>query len=211
MASPTEYTPDKHDPNVCERWNNNLSHVLFSQEQIAARVGELAAEITADYKELVKAEGDVLFVSLLTGSFLFTADILRRVALPYQLDLMVVSSYGKGTESSGNLKVKKDMSFDPEGRHVVILEDLIDSGITLDRIIRHIGMKNPKSIKVCCLLNKTARRTTDAKVDYVGFDCPDEFVVGYGMDFADEYRCLPFVGILKPECFAHLFKKKDDE
>lgn len=200
--APPRPAPRVRSPNVCREWNDNMASVLFSEEQIAKRVNELAKQITKDY------EGKkVLFVGLLTGAFVFCADLLRKVALPYDLDMMVVSSYGKGTQSSGNLKIKKDLSIDPHGRHVVIVEDLIDSGVTLDRIIKHIRSKDAASVRVCCLLNKTERRVTDAVVDYIGFDCPDEFVVGYGMDFADDYRCLPFVGILKPRCFAHLFEK----
>ena len=115
---------------------------------------------------------------------------------------MVASSYGHGTTSSGVIKLKKDLGIDPSGEHIVIVEDLIDTGNTLAWIKNYLLSKNPKSVRICCILDKKCRRTSDIEIDYVGFDCPDEFVIGYGMDFAENYRTLPFVGVLKPECYA---------
>jgi len=171
--------------------------VLFSKDQIQQRVMEMADQISKDY-----AGKKVLVIGLLAGAFVFVADLLRNVNIQYELDFMVVSSYGRHTTTSGNIKVKKDLSIDPAGLHVLILEDLIDTGVTLKWIKQYLSTKNCASIKIACLLDKKARRVADVEVDYVGFLCPDEFVVGYGMDFRDEYRCMPFVGVLKPEAYT---------
>ena len=127
-------------------------------------------------------------VGLLSGCFVFLSDLLRHFLVPYEVDFMVVSSYGSGTSSSGSIKLKKDMSIDPKGRDVLIIEDLIDTGTTLEWIVSHLKTKGCESVRLCCLLNKASRRTAKVHVDYVGFECPDEFVVGYGMDFADQVR-----------------------
>lgn len=178
-------------------WADNIKEVLFTSDMIKVRVAELGAQLSADY------EGkEVLFIGLLTGAFPFVADILRTIKVPYQIDFMSLSSYGKGTTSSGTVKLKKDCDIDPAGKHVVILEDLIDTGNTLAWVKEHLKTKNVASAKLCCLLDKSARRAVDIKVDYVGWKCPDEFVVGYGMDFSDNYRCLPFVGVLKPSAYS---------
>lgn len=140
---------------------------------------ELAAEIGRDY-----AGRKVLCVGLLTGCFVFLSDLLRHLLVPYQVDFMVVSSYGAATTSSGSVKLKKDMSIDPKGRDVLIIEDLIDTGTTLEWIVAHLKTKGCASVRLCCLLDKVSRRTAKVHVDYVGFVCPDEFVIGYGMDFA---------------------------
>jgi hypoxanthine phosphoribosyltransferase len=127
---------------------------------------------------------------------MFMADLMRTIGVEYEIDFMSVSSYGFGTQTSGSVKIKKDLSVDPFGKHVLIIEDLIDTGTTLSWIKEYLRSKNCASVAMCCLLDKKARRTTDVFVDYVGWECPDEFVVGYGMDFAGTYRCMPFVGIL---------------
>jgi len=158
---------------------------------------ELAAEISRDY-----AGRKVLCVGLLTGCFVFLSDLLRSLLVAYEVDFMVVSSYGSGTTSSGSVKMKKDMSIDPKGRDVLIIEDLIDTGKTLEWIVAHLKTKGVESVRLCCLLDKKERRTANVHVDYVGFTCPDEFVVGYGMDFAEQYRCLPFVGVLAPHAYG---------
>lgn len=132
----------------------------------------------------------------------FLADLLRQFTIPYKVDFMVVSSYGSETTSSGSIRLRKDMALDPSGKDLLIIEDLIDTGNTLQWILNHLKGKGCASIKICCLLDKKERRTTPVAVDYVGFECPDEFIVGYGMDYAEDYRCLPFIGVLKTEAFT---------
>eukprot|EP00657_Telonema_sp_P-1_P006013 TRINITY_DN23936_c0_g1_i2.p1 TRINITY_DN23936_c0_g1~~TRINITY_DN23936_c0_g1_i2.p1 ORF type:complete len:138 (+),score=21.39 TRINITY_DN23936_c0_g1_i2:245-658(+) len=134
------------------------------------------------------------------------ADIARHLTVPNMVDFIAVSSYGSGTESSGSVKLKKDLAIDPSGKHIVIVEDLIDTGGTLAWIKTFLSTKNPASVKLCVLLAKTERRSEAVALDYLGFDCPDGFVVGYGMDFAEHYRTLPFVALMKPEAYAHLNK-----
>jgi len=182
---------------ICSEWAKNIKHILFSEEQIQEKVRELASTISKHY-----AGKKILCVGLLTGAFVFVSDLLRHLTVPYEVDFMVVSSYGKGTETTGSVKLKKDLSIDPQGRHVLIIEDLIDTGHTLAWIKDHLRMKKCASVEIVCLLDKKARRTCAVEVDYVGFICPDEFVIGYGMDFADEYRCLPWVGVLKPSAYV---------
>jgi hypoxanthine phosphoribosyltransferase len=141
-------------------------------------------------------------VGLLKGAFVFVSDLLRDLRVSHKVDFMVVSSYSGTT--SGNLVLKQDLGLDPDGKHVLVVEDLIDTGKTLKFMKEHLQTKNPKSVRIACLLDKTERREVDVHVDYVGWTCPDEFVVGYGMDFDNEYRCMPFVGVLKPEAYARM-------
>jgi len=189
---------------VCEsippKWANNLKTVLFSQQKIEAKLKEMALKISHDYKGK-----KIVAVGLLTGCVMFQINLLKYLTVPYEMDFIQVSSYGKGTTSSGNVKLKKDLSTDPEGKHILITEDLIDTGRTLKFISKYFSDKKCASIKIACLLSKAARRKErSVKIDYYGFDCPDEFVIGYGMDFADEYRALPFVGVLKESAYSHL-------
>eukprot|EP00472_Partenskyella_glossopodia_P004509 CAMPEP_0197519724 /NCGR_PEP_ID=MMETSP1318-20131121/4994_1 /TAXON_ID=552666 /ORGANISM="Partenskyella glossopodia, Strain RCC365" /LENGTH=300 /DNA_ID=CAMNT_0043070873 /DNA_START=135 /DNA_END=1037 /DNA_ORIENTATION=+ len=185
------------------KWACSLKQILFSEQKIEARLKEMGAKISHDY-----AGKEILAVGLLTGCIMFQINLLKYLTVPYQIDFIQVSSYGSGTSSSGNVKLKKDLSKDPKGKHILITEDLIDTGKTLSFISKYFSDKKCSSIKIACLLSKSARRDTGCHVniDYCGFDCPDEFVVGYGMDFAGHYRCMPFVGVLKPEAFAHLSK-----
>ncbi|GBG26768.1 Hypoxanthine-guanine phosphoribosyltransferase [Hondaea fermentalgiana] len=178
-------------------WSCNIERVIFTEAQLKKKVKEMAIQISKDF------EGkQLLAVGILTGAVCFMTDLLKNMLIPYQIDFMSLSSYGKGTTSSGSVNVKQDLSFDPAGKHVLIIEDLIDTGNTLKWLKSYLMTKNCASVKLCTLLDKKARRTeTDVAVDYVGFTCPDEFVVGYGMDFAENYRCLPFVGCLKPEAY----------
>lgn len=189
--------PYVYHPDVCEEWNKNIDFVMFTEEQIKAKVRELGAKITEDYKGKKP-----VMVGLLTGAFVFYADLLRTVALQYEVDFMVVSSYGSATTTSGSIKMKKDMSIDPHGRDILIIEDLIDTGHTLKWLLQHFALKGANSVNICCLLDKKSRRSVQVDVKYVGFECPDYFIVGYGMDFANEYRCLPFIAVLKPEAYA---------
>jgi len=175
----------------------NIDVVLFTQEEIQAKVKEMAVKISSEYKDK-----SIICVGLLKGAFVFTSDLCRHLTVPYQVDFMAVSSYGSSTESSGNVKIKKDIDIDPKGKHVLIIEDLIDTGNTLHWIQKHITSKDCASVKIVCLLDKTSRRTSPVKVDYIGWEIPDEFVIGYGMDFSENYRALPFVGVLKREAYA---------
>ncbi|MBE5743962.1 MAG: hypoxanthine phosphoribosyltransferase [Clostridiales bacterium] len=170
---------------------NEFDKILISQEDIAKRVKELSQQISRDYKDL-----NPLFVCILKGSVIFTADLLRNIDTPAQIDFMSVSSYGSGTESSGVLNIKKDLSVDIEGKHVIVVEDIIDSGNTLFNLKNLLLSRNPASLKICTLLDKPERRVQDINADYTGFSIPDEFVVGYGLDYNENYRTLPDVRVL---------------
>jgi hypoxanthine phosphoribosyltransferase len=175
----------------------DVAEVLLSEDQIRAKVAELGQRITADY-----AGDEVTLVSVLKGSLPFMADLMRQIDLPLRIDLMEVSSYG-GTaiESSGLVRILKDLSAPIDGRHVLLVEDIIDTGLTLNYLLRYLRGKNPRSIKVCSLLDKPARRLVEIPLDYVGFEIPDAFVVGYGLDYGEVYRNLRFVGVLRPEAY----------
>ncbi len=175
----------------------DVAEVLLSEDQIRAKVAELGQRITADY-----AGNEVTLVSVLKGSLPFMADLMRQIDLPLRIDLMEVSSYG-GTaiESSGLVRILKDLSAPIDGRHVLLVEDIIDTGLTLNYLLRYLRGKNPSSIKVCSLLDKPARRLVEIPLDYVGFEIPDAFVVGYGLDYGEVYRNLRFVGVLRPEAY----------
>ena len=157
--------------------------VLLSEEQIQARVAELAAELDRDY-----ADKDALFVCILKGSVFFFSDLLKEMKTMPVIDFMAASSYGNATVSSGMLNITKDLSVSVQGKHVVLIEDIVDSGFTLSRLKEHLLSRLPLSVKICTLLNKPDRRTADVDIDYCGFDIPDEFVVGYGLDYAEKYR-----------------------
>ena len=175
----------------------NIEKVLVSQEQIRAKVQEMAAQISAEY-----ADKDPVFVGVLKGVVIFFADMVREMSIPCEIDFMCLSSYG-GTDSTGNVAVKKDLSVDIKGRHVVILEDIYDTGRSLDFTYKYLLNKEPASLKICTLLDKPERRSDGITLqpEYVGFTIPNEFVVGYGLDFNEHYRNLPYVGVLKPEAY----------
>ena len=176
---------------------SDVAEVLLTEEQIEAKVAELGRQISADY-----AGRELTLVSVLKGSLPFMADLMRRISLPLRIDLMEVSSYGgTSTESSGLVRILKDLSAPIDGRDVLLVEDIIDTGLTLNYLIRYLKGKNPHSIKVCSLLDKPARRLVEIPLDYVGFEIPDAFVVGYGLDFGEVYRNLRFVGVLRPEAY----------
>ncbi len=179
---------------------DDIAYVLLDEATIAARIEELGRKITADYAE----HEDLLLVCVLKGGFMFLADLTRALPRPHSLDFMGISSYGKGTTSSGAVQIIMDLKAPIEDRHVLIIEDIIDSGRTLEYMRRNLLTRSPASLRICTLLNKPARRETHVDVDYIGFDIPDEFVVGYGLDFDELYRNLPFIAVLKPEAFAHL-------
>jgi hypoxanthine phosphoribosyltransferase len=176
----------------------DIAQILLTEEQIATRVAELGERITTDY------EGRTLtLVSVLKGSLPFMADLMRAIDLPLRIDLMEVSSYGgTATESSGLVRILKDLSASIAGDDVLIVEDIIDTGLTLNYLIRYLRGKNPKTLRICTLLDKPARRLVEIPVDYIGFQIPDQFVIGYGLDYGEVYRNLRFVGVLKPEVYG---------
>ena len=178
------------------RPRDDISEILISQEQLAARIAELGRQITADY------EGKPLvLLGVLKGAVLFMVDLAREIKLPLEIDFMATSSYGASTKSSGVVRIVKDLDESIEGKHILIVEDIVDSGLTLAYILRMLEARRPASVRVCGLLLKDREREQDVPVDYVGFTIPDAFVVGYGLDFAERYRNLPFIGVLRPELY----------
>ena len=175
----------------------DIQKVLLTEEQIQAKVQEFAEILSEEYKDK-----DPIFVGVLKGVVIFFADVVRKVDIPCQIDFMCISSYG-GTSTTGSIAVKKDLSADIEGRHVVILEDIYDTGNSLEFVYNHLMAKKPASLKICTLLDKPERRRPGVtlKPEYVGFTIPNEFVVGYGLDFNEHYRNLPYIGVLKPEVY----------
>ena len=173
-----------------------IDRILLSEDQIRARIQELGQQLTADYREK-----NPIFVGILKGVVVFFADMIRAIPIDCQIDFMAVSSYGGGTESSGKIQVKKDLSADIEDRHVVILEDILDTGLTLRHTVDYLMTKHPASLKICTLLDKPDRRKAEIQADYIGFTVPNLFVVGYGLDFDERYRNLPYIGVLKPEAY----------
>ncbi len=175
----------------------DIDRMFFSGEELQARVRELGEAITRDYQGK-----DPLFVGVLKGSFVFMADLMRAVDLYCDIDFMAVSSYGSGTTTTGAVKINKDLTYNVEGRHIILIEDILDSGVTLSYLKKYIEARKPASVKICTLLDKPARRKADINADYVGFECPDAFIVGYGLDYAERYRNLPYIGVLKSEIYA---------
>lgn len=165
---------------------------MYSEEEVNKRVREIAAQIDKDF-----GGEEVHLICILKGSIFFTAELAKRMNSSVTLDFMSVSSYGDGTESSGRVRIVKDLDESIEGKNVIVVEDIIDSGRTLSFLMDMLSARAPKSLKLCTLLNKPDRRVTDVKVDYIGFDIPDKFVVGYGMDYAQRYRTLPFIGVVE--------------
>lgn len=165
---------------------------MFTKEQLEGRIGELAAQLDKEY-----AGKNPLMVGILKGSVMFYADLLRAMTIPVEMDFIAISSYGSGSKSSGEVKLIKDLDRKIEGRHVIIVEDIIDSGYTLSYLKRMLYSRKPESVKICALLDKYSRRVVPIEADYKGFDCEDEFVVGFGLDYAERYRNLPYIGILK--------------
>jgi hypoxanthine phosphoribosyltransferase len=174
-----------------------IEHVLISEEQIADKVRELAAAVDEAY-----AGKEVLLVGVLKGAVMFMADFARALTVPVSMEFMAVSSYGSATSSSGVVRILKDLDRGIEGQHVVVVEDIIDSGLTLSWLLRNLRSRGPASVSVVALLRKPEALKVDVEVDHVGFDIPSEFVVGYGLDYAERYRDLPFVGTLRPEVYS---------
>jgi hypoxanthine phosphoribosyltransferase len=176
---------------------DDVGEILLTAEQIAAKVEELGARVAADY-----ASKDLVLVSILKGALPFLADLMRSTPIPLALDFLEVSSYGAETESSGVVRILKDLAQPIEGRDVLVVEDILDTGHTLSYVLEHLRSQRPASLRLCVLLDKPARRVIPIAIDYRGFEIPDKFVVGYGLDYAERYRNLPFVGVLKPEVYA---------
>ncbi len=177
--------------------HQDIKEVLFSEEQLRDRIRQLGEEITKDY-----AGQELVLVCILRGSYIFMADLSRAIDLPLSADFIALSSYGKGTSSSGQVELRKDLSDPVEGKHLLIVEDILDSGNTLYYLTNLLKTRHPASVRICTLLNKPERREKDIQPDYVGFTIPDAFVVGYGLDYAEKYRNLPYVGVLKPAVYG---------
>ncbi len=175
----------------------DLASVMFDEKALKDKCQEMGQQLAKDY-----AGKDLLVVGILKGSVMFFADLTRNINIPLNIDFMVASSYGNGTETSGKVNIKKDLSVDIKGRHVLLVEDIIDSGVTMSQLMEVLQQREPASLKLCALLSKPSRRQIDVKIDYCGFEIPDEFVVGYGLDYAEKYRNLPVIGVLKPEVYA---------
>lgn len=174
----------------------DIDYVLVNEEQLKAKIAELGAQISKDY-----AGKDLLLVSILKGACVFLSDLMRAIDIPLAIDFMCVSSYGKGTTTQGRAKIIKDLDVDIAGKDVLIVEDILDSGVTLSHVMEILRSRKPASLKLCSLLEKPERHRVEVPLDYIGFVVPDEFVVGYGLDYAETYRNLPYVGVLKESVY----------
>jgi len=184
-----------------ELYPGDIKSVLFSEDQIRARTAELGATVARDYAESLGNQ-DLLLVTVLKGAVMFVSDLARAIPLPTQLEFMAVSSYGSATSSSGVVRILKDLDRDIADRDVLIVEDIVDSGLTLSWLLRNLSTRHPRSLKVCTLLRKPEAVRDDVDIAYVGFDIPNEFVVGYGLDYAERYRDLPYIGTLEPKVYS---------
>jgi hypoxanthine phosphoribosyltransferase len=184
----------------------DLKAVLISPEQLRVRIGELAAQIDADY-----AGRELLLVGVLKGAVMVLADLARAMHLPVQMDWMAISSYGSGTKSSGVVRILKDLDTDITGRHVLVVEDIIDSGLTLSWLVGNLRSRGPASVEVCVMLRKPAAARMDVEVKYTGFEIADEFVIGYGLDYAEKFRNLPFIGTLAPYVYGGTGNTSSDD
>jgi len=171
-----------------------VGEILIDEETLQARIRELGVEISRDY-----AGRDLLLVGVLKGAVFFMADLMRELTIPCEIDFMAISSYGAGTDSSGVVRILKDLDLNISGRHVLVVEDIIDSGLTLSYLVRTLSARKPATVEICALLTKPERREVDVPVRYVGFEIPNEFVIGYGLDYAERYRNLPHVAVLHPD------------
>lgn len=174
----------------------DMERILLSEEQIEEKVKEIADRISEEY-----AGKELIMIGILKGSVMFMADLMKKLTIPCKMDFMAVSSYGNSAETSGVVRILKDLDFEIKDKHIIIVEDIIDSGVTLQYLLKYLGARKPASIEIACLLNKYERRRVDIPVKYLGCDVPDYFLVGYGLDYAERYRNLPYVGILKEEVY----------
>lgn len=185
-----------------ELYPGDIKSVLLTEEQIQARIAELGALVATDYRNVCAAGGqDLLLVTVLKGAVMFVTDLARAIPLPTQLEFMAVSSYGSATSSSGVVRILKDLDRDIHDRDVLIVEDIVDSGLTLSWLLRNLAARRPRSLRVCALLLKPDAVRTDVSIAHVGFEIPNEFVVGYGLDYAERYRDLPYIGTLDPKIY----------
>lgn len=175
----------------------DIERVIVSQKVIQARINELAAQISADYAE----NGQLVVVGILKGAFIFLSDLTRRLTVPHRVDFMALSSYGQTATTSGAVRIIMDLRVNVEARHVLVVEDIVDTGYTLHYLLNVLRTRNPASLRSCVLLSKPDRRKVDVPIDYVGFEIPDVWVVGYGLDYAETHRTLPYIGMLKPEVY----------
>lgn len=180
-----------------DNMKEDVLRVLLSEDEIHEKVRELGGKITADYKN-----SNLMLVTVLKGAVVFLADLMRQIDVPAEIDFMVVSSYGSGVKSSGVVKIVKDLDVPLAGKDILIVEDILDSGLTLSYIKELLESRGPRSIRIATLLDKPSRRKVDLQADYIGFSVPDEFVIGYGLDYDEKYRNLPYIGILKPEVYS---------
>lgn len=180
-----------------DNMKEDVLRVLLSEDEIREKVRELGGKITADYKN-----SNLILVTVLKGAVVFLADLMRQIDVPAEIDFMVVSSYGSGVKSSGVVKIVKDLDVPLAGKDILIVEDILDSGLTLSYIKELLESRGPRSIRIATLLDKPSRRKVDLQADYIGFSVPDEFVIGYGLDYDEKYRNLPYIGILKPEVYS---------
>ncbi|HLM33297.1 MAG TPA: hypoxanthine phosphoribosyltransferase [Gaiellaceae bacterium] len=176
---------------------DGVEEILVEEVALQARVAELGAEVTADYRDR-----DLLLIGVLKGAIFFMADLMRQIDLPCEVDFMAISSYGAGVDSSGVVRILKDLDMPIENRNVVIVEDIVDSGLTLSYLLRNLEARHPASVEICALLTKPDRRENDVECRYVGFEIPNRFVIGYGLDFAERYRNLPYIGVLREDLIA---------
>lgn len=199
-----------HSPVVQQRdccyCDGDVEKILFDKETIQRRVREMGRQITEDYRDCAQScdprrSPQLVVVSVLRGAAIFMGDLVREIDLPFEMDYMAVSSYGASVKSSGVVRILKDLSSQIEGRHVLVVEDVLDSGLTLKYLLHVLESRNPASVQVATLLHKSNPQQADIDCAYVGFECPDEFIVGYGLDYAEHYRNLPYIGILKPEMY----------
>lgn len=190
-------------PSAVDLYPGDIKSVLLSEEQVQARIAEMAELIAQDYRD-DSGDQDLLLITVLKGAVMFVTDLARAIPLPTQLEFMAVSSYGSSTSSSGVVRILKDLDRDITGRDVLIVEDIIDSGLTLSWLLRNLATRSPRSLRVCTLLRKPDAMRAEIDVAHIGFDIPDEFVVGYGLDFDERYRDLPYIGTLDPKVYeAH--------
>ena len=181
--------------------HKDIKEILYAENEIKARVAEIGGALTDKYSAIAAAGEPVVLISVLRGAAIFMADLARATEIPLEMDYMALSSYGSGTKSSGVVKIVKDLSSTIEGKHVIVAEDILDSGLTLQFLIENLQSRKPASIEVVTLLRKRTREQAHIDCAHIGFECPDEFIVGYGLDYAERYRNLPYIGILKPEVY----------
>jgi hypoxanthine phosphoribosyltransferase len=190
---------------TAELYPGDIKSVLLSEDEVQAKVAELGAQIAVDYRDAVESNGqDLLLVTVLKGAVFFVTDLARAIPLPTQLEFMAVSSYGSSTSSSGVVRILKDLDRDINDRDVLIVEDVVDSGLTLSWLLRNLATRHPRSLRVCTLLRKPDAARANVDIAYVGFDIPNEFVVGYGLDYAERYRDLSYIGTLDPKVYEQL-------